>query len=97
MEVEGRSYAAGLMPVRMGMANLAGDVDAGSCIRETFLHPSEVDLHVVRARFARSLRYAYVAGVEEEVARHLEPLEPGSTWSTTRSFSVLTSLASTRS
>jgi LmbE family N-acetylglucosaminyl deacetylase len=74
MEVEGRSYAAGLTPVRMGMANLAGDVDAGSCIRETFLHtPSEVDLHVVRARFARSLRYAYVAGVEEEVARHLEP------------------------
>jgi hypothetical protein len=74
MEVEGRSYAAGLMPVRMGMANLAGEVDAGGCIRETFLHtPSVVDLHVVRARFARSLRYAYVAGVEEEVARHLEP------------------------
>jgi LmbE family N-acetylglucosaminyl deacetylase len=74
MDVEGRPYTTGLMPVRMGMANLAGEVDSGSCIRETFLlTPSEVDLHVVDARFARSLHYAYVAGVEEEVVRHLEP------------------------
>jgi LmbE family N-acetylglucosaminyl deacetylase len=74
MDVEGRSYANGLMPVRMGMANLAGEADAASCTRETFLlTPSQVDLHVVHARFARSLRYAYVAGVEEDVARHLEP------------------------
>jgi LmbE family N-acetylglucosaminyl deacetylase len=74
MDVEGRSYAHGLMPVRMGMANLAGDADAASCIRETFLlTPSEVGLHVIDARFARSLRYAYVAGVEEDFTRHLEP------------------------
>jgi hypothetical protein len=75
MEVEGRTYATGLMPVRMGSANLAGEPDAASCIRETFLlTPSEVDLHVVEARFARSLRYAYIAGVDDEdVARRLEP------------------------
>ena len=74
MEVAGRPYTTGLMPVRMGTANLAGEPDAASCIRETFLlTPAEVDLHVVQARFARSLRYAYVAGVEEDVVRHLEP------------------------
>jgi hypothetical protein len=74
MDVEGRPYSKGLMPVRMGMANLAGEADAASCLRETFLlTPSEVALQVVHARFAGSLRYAYVAGVEEDVARHLEP------------------------
>jgi LmbE family N-acetylglucosaminyl deacetylase len=74
MDVGGRPYATGLAPVRMGTANFAGEPDAASCIRETFLlTPSDVDLHIVRARFARSLRYAYVAGVEEDVARQLEP------------------------
>jgi LmbE family N-acetylglucosaminyl deacetylase len=74
MDVEGRPYTTGLLPVRMGTANIAGEPDAASCIRETLLlTPAEVDLHVVQARFARSLRYAYVAGVEEDVVRHLEP------------------------
>ena len=78
IDVEGRSYATGLTPVRMGSANSAGEADAASCIRETFLlTPSEVDLHVVQARFARSLRYAYVAGVEEDVVRQLEPFGVG--------------------
>ena len=77
MDVEGRPYTTGLMPVRMGTANLAGEPDAASCIRETFLlTPADVDLHLVRARFARSLRYAYVAGVEEDVVRQLEPFGP---------------------
>jgi hypothetical protein len=74
MDVEGRPYTTGLLPVRMGTANLAGEPDAASCTRETFLlTPAEVDLHVVQARFARSLRYAYVAGVEDDVVRLLEP------------------------
>jgi LmbE family N-acetylglucosaminyl deacetylase len=77
MDVEGRAYTTGLMPVRMGTANLAGDPDAATCIRETFLlTPAEVDLHLVQARFARSLRYAYVAGVDEDVVRQLEPFGP---------------------
>jgi LmbE family N-acetylglucosaminyl deacetylase len=77
MDVEGRPYTTGLMPVRMGTANLAGEADAASCIRETFLlTPCEVDLHFVQARFARSLRYAYVAGIEEDVVGHLEPFGP---------------------
>jgi len=74
MDVEGRPYTTGLLPVRMGTPNLRGEPDAASCLRETFLlTPAEVDLHVVQARFARSLRYAYVTGVEEDVVRHLEP------------------------
>jgi hypothetical protein len=74
MDVEGRTYTTGLMPVRMGSANLAGEPDAASCIRETFLlTPSAVDLHVVEARFARSLRYAYIAGADDDVGRRLEP------------------------
>jgi hypothetical protein len=77
MDVEGRPYTTGLMPVRMGMANLTGEPDVARCIRETFLlTPSQVDLHLVQARFARSLRYAYVAGVDEDVVRKLEPFGP---------------------
>jgi LmbE family N-acetylglucosaminyl deacetylase len=74
MDVERRTYATGLMPVRMGPANQAGEPDAANCIRETFLLTrSEVDLHVIDARFARSLRYAYVAGADEDVPHQLEP------------------------
>jgi hypothetical protein len=77
MDVDGRPYTTGLMPVRMGTMNLTGEADAASCIRETFLlTPSEVDLHLVDARFAGSLRYAYIAGVEEDVVRQLEPFGP---------------------
>jgi hypothetical protein len=77
MDVEGRAYTTGLMPVRMGTANLAGEPDAASCIRETFLlTPAQVDLHLVQAHFARSLQYAYVAGSEEDVVRQLEPFGP---------------------
>jgi LmbE family N-acetylglucosaminyl deacetylase len=77
MDVEGRPYTTGLMPVRMGTANLAGEPDAASCIRETFLlTPAQVDLHLVQVLFARSLRYAYVAGGEEDVVRQLEPFGP---------------------
>jgi LmbE family N-acetylglucosaminyl deacetylase len=73
-DVEGRTYATGLTPVRMGPANQAGEPKPASCIRETFLPtPSAVDLHVIQARFARSLQYAYVAGVAEDVPRWLEP------------------------
>jgi LmbE family N-acetylglucosaminyl deacetylase len=74
IDCEGRSYSTGLTPVRMGPPNLAGEPDAGSCIRETFmLTPAQVDLHVIAARFARGLRYAYIAGAEEDVARLLAP------------------------
>jgi LmbE family N-acetylglucosaminyl deacetylase len=74
VDVEQRTYATGLMPVRMGPANQAGEPDPASCIRETFLlTPSKVDLHVIEARIARSLRYAYVAGADEDVPRQLEP------------------------
>lgn len=72
LKVEGRSYATGLMPVRMGSGHLTGEPEAASCIRETFLlSPAQVDLHVIQARFARSLRYAYIAGPDEDVVRYL--------------------------
>jgi LmbE family N-acetylglucosaminyl deacetylase len=74
VHVEGRTYATSLMPVRMGPGHLTGEPDAASCIRETFLiSPAEVELHLVQARFARSLRCAYIAGDEENVAALLEP------------------------
>jgi LmbE family N-acetylglucosaminyl deacetylase len=74
IDCEGRSYSTGLMPVRMGPPNVTGEPDAASCIRETFmLTPSQADLHVVAARFARGLRYAYIVGAEDDVARLLAP------------------------
>ena len=74
VHVEGRSYTTGLMPVRMGPAHLTGEPDPASCIRETFLlSPAEVELHLIQARFARSLHCAYIAGDEEDVAGLLEP------------------------
>jgi LmbE family N-acetylglucosaminyl deacetylase len=74
MDCEGRSYSTTVMPVRMGPPNVKGEPDAASCIRETFvLAPSQVDLHVIAARFARGLRYAYIAGADEDVPRLLEP------------------------
>jgi LmbE family N-acetylglucosaminyl deacetylase/CRP-like cAMP-binding protein len=74
VHVEGRTYATGLMPVRMGPGHLTGEPDAASCIRETFLlSPAEVELHLIQARFARSLSCAYIAGDEENVAGLLAP------------------------
>ena len=74
MDCEGRSYSASVMPVRMGPPNVKGEPDAESCIRETFvLAPSQVDLHVIAARFARGLRYAYIAGADDDVPQLLEP------------------------
>ena len=73
MECEGRSYSTTVMPVRMGPLNVKGEPDAASCIRETFvLAPSQVDLHMITARFARGLPYAYIAGADEDVPRLLE-------------------------
>ena len=78
MDCEGRSYSASVMPVRMGPPNVKGEPDAESCIRETFvLVPSQVDLHVIAARFAGGLRYAYVAGADDDVPRLLEPFGVG--------------------
>ena len=74
VQVDGRTYATGLMPVRMGPGRLTGEPDPASCIRETFLlSPAEVELHLIQARFARSLRCAYIAGDEENVTGLLEP------------------------
>jgi LmbE family N-acetylglucosaminyl deacetylase len=74
MDCEGRSYSTSVTPVRMGPPNVVGEPDPASCIRETFmLGPPQVDLHVIAARFARGLRYAYVAGAEEDVTRQLRP------------------------
>jgi len=74
MDCEGRSYSTTVMPVRMGPPNVKGEPDAGSCIRETFvLAPSQVDLHVIAARFAGGLRYAYIAGADDDVPRLLAP------------------------
>jgi LmbE family N-acetylglucosaminyl deacetylase len=74
MNCEGRRYSTSVMPVRMGPRNVVGEPDPASCIRETFLlAPSQVDLHVVAARFARGLRYAHIAGVEKDLTRVLQP------------------------
>jgi hypothetical protein len=74
VQVEGRTYATGLMPVRMGPGHLTGEPDAANCIRETFmLSRAEVQLHLIQARFARSLHCAYIAGDEENVAGLLAP------------------------
>ena len=74
MDCEGRSYSTTVMPVRMGPPNVKGEPDAASCIRETFvLAPAQFDLHVIAARFARGLLYAYIAGADDEVPRLLQP------------------------
>jgi LmbE family N-acetylglucosaminyl deacetylase len=74
MDCEGRSYSTTVIPVRMGPPNFKGEPDAESCIRETFvLVPAQVDLHVIAARFGRGLRYAYIAGGDDDVPRLLEP------------------------
>ena len=74
IDCEGRSYSNALVPVRMGPTSIGGEPDPESCVRETFsLVPSQLDFHSVSARFASGLRYAYIAGADEDVARLLEP------------------------
>jgi LmbE family N-acetylglucosaminyl deacetylase len=58
--------AVTLEPVWMGAPGLPRAPDAATCIREAFLAmPSQVDVHVMSAKFPRGLSYGYVRGAAE--------------------------------
>ena len=62
---EGRP-AVTIEPVWMGAPGLAKPPDAATCVRETFLaKPACVDVHMIDAKFASGLKYAYIRGAAE--------------------------------
>jgi LmbE family N-acetylglucosaminyl deacetylase len=64
---EGRP-AVTLEPVWMGSPGLSKPPDATTCVRETFLaKPASVDVHMIDAKFAPGLKYAYVRGAAEGI------------------------------
>jgi|GEM_PF-49301 len=67
-----RDYGVAVTPVRMGAPGLSALVDGGTCVKETFLiAPSQVMVHLINARFASGLTYAYVQGVKEKLVEAL--------------------------
>jgi LmbE family N-acetylglucosaminyl deacetylase len=64
-----------LTPVRQLAPGMPGPADEGNCVAEVFLAaPAVVQLHLVDARFVRTLRYAYVQGADEDLASALAGL-----------------------
>jgi LmbE family N-acetylglucosaminyl deacetylase len=58
--------AVNLEPVWMGAPGLSKPPDAATCVRETFLaKPASVDVHMIDAKFASGLKYAYIRGAAE--------------------------------
>jgi len=61
-----------LQPVRWGAPGVPRPADEANCVAEAFvLAPAEVTVHLVDAAFVRTLRYAYVMGVDDEVVSSL--------------------------
>ncbi len=62
-----------LRPVWQGAPGVPRPADETTCIAEAFvMTPAVVSIHLLEADFVRTLRYAYVAGVEEEIVASLE-------------------------
>jgi len=58
--------AVTLDPVWMGAPGLSRQPDGSTCVREAFLaKPACVEVHVIQAKFASGLKYAYVNGAAE--------------------------------
>lgn len=57
-----------LQPVWQGAPGVPRPADEANCVTEAFvLAPAAVAIHLVSAAFVRTLRYAYVKGVDDEV------------------------------
>jgi LmbE family N-acetylglucosaminyl deacetylase len=62
-----------LQPVWQGAPGVPKPADEANCVSEAFvMAPAAVSVHLVNADFVRTLRYAYVPGVEEEILPSLE-------------------------
>jgi LmbE family N-acetylglucosaminyl deacetylase len=62
-----------LQPVWQGAPGVPKPADETNCVSEAFvMAPAAVSVHLVNADFVRTLRYAYVPGVEEEILPSLE-------------------------
>jgi LmbE family N-acetylglucosaminyl deacetylase len=58
--------AVTIEPVWMGAPGLSKPPDAATCVGETFLaKPASVDVHMIDAKFAAGLKYAYIRGAAE--------------------------------
>ena len=67
-EHAGQIAAVEFEPVRMGTHGNTGLVDETNCTTELFrTRPATVGFHLVNAEFVRTLRYAYVSGLKEDI------------------------------
>ncbi|MDB5516262.1 MAG: hypothetical protein JWQ17_3020, partial [Tardiphaga sp.] len=68
----GQIAAVEFEPVRMGAHGNTGLIDETNCTTELFCtRPATVRFHLIDAEFVRTLRYAYVSGLKEEVVSSL--------------------------
>lgn len=76
IRIGNREYDVIHKPVRLPAPGLSGAPDENNCVREEFItKPAKVELCLFDVKFLRKKKYAYVAGIDENILESLKNFE----------------------